>query len=273
MAKLWGRFGEVTVGTAKYALPGLAWSFSVERTLAPSPNKASVKLYNLSPNSRLLLQSYGKVPVRLDVGYQDLHGVIFEGYLRSVESKRDGADIVTEIRSGDGEDAYRAARVNFAIPKGASVDTVAKQIVSAMGLDPKNVAASLANLSLINGRNFSSGGVVHGNAARELTALCKSLGATWSIQSGAVQILKKGTALPQPAIKLSEATGLIGAPSISTDGQVKCQALIQPAIVPGCKIVVEAEFIQGQFIVQKATYTGATNEETPWYVDIEGKRY
>jgi hypothetical protein len=271
VAKLFDRYAELVVGTSQFKLPGLAFSFSVEKNADPSPNKASVKIRNLAPNSRLLLSSLSKVPVKLDVGYQQTHGVIFEGNLRSVETTRDGADIITEIRSGDGEDAYREARVNLAIPKGAKVDTVAKQLIAAMGLGLGNVPDAFKNLSLINSRNHPPG-VLNGNAAREFTALCRSVGASWSIQNKAVQVLPKGKALPLPAIKLTKDSGLVGAPSISSDGTVKAKSLLNPAITPGQIVAIGAEFIQGQFVVRKASYSGDTHG-TEWYVELEGKRY
>lgn len=277
MTTLFGRQARITVSTLVINLDELAFSFSVEASTASTPNKASIKVYNLSPNNRLFLSSLTAIPVRIEAGYKDAFGVIFEGTLRTVVHSREDGDILTEISAGDGEAAYRASRCNIQVPPGASVSDVAKQLVQAMGLGLGNVPAAFADLQLISGgKVYPTGRAIHGNAAREFSALCKACGAEWSSQRQQVQVLTrrgKGQGIqPKQAITLKAGTGLVGAPTINSTGLVQCKSLLIPTIAPGVIIVVEGEFVKGQCVVQSVKYNGSTYSDE-WYCEIEAKNY
>lgn len=277
MARLFGRKARITVGTLVVDLGTLDFAFQVEAGTSSTPNKATVKLWNLSPNNRLYLSSLTAIPTKIEAGYIDTYGTIFEGFLRTVTHSRSDGDILTEVSAGDGEAAYRNGRCNIQVPAGASVEDVAKQLVQAMGLGLGNVQQAFADLRLISGgKTFGTGRAIHGNAAREFAALCRSCGAEWSCQRGQVQVLAtRGTASgiqPKQAITLKEGTGLVGSPTVNSTGLVVAKSLLIPSIVPGYIVVVEGEFVKGQCVVQTAKYSGDTRGDE-WYVEVEGKNY
>ena len=92
MALLFDRRAKLTIGTIQISVPGpsettkqgLRFTFDVERTLQPRPNKALIQVYNLNPDHRAELEGYVEVPVQLEAGYADEEpGVLFLGSLRT----------------------------------------------------------------------------------------------------------------------------------------------------------------------------------------------
>ena len=105
-----------------------------------------------------------------------------------------------------------------------------------------------------------------------MTGLAQSAGLEWSIQNGNLQLLGRGAALAAKAIVLRADTGLIGVPSIDSEGVVRARSLIVPDLFPGRKVEILSQAVRGFFAIEKATYTGDTTAGAQeWYVDIEAK--
>lgn len=269
MSTLFRRAINVTVGTL--ALKGLDCTFSITKTLKPEPNTCELRIFNMTESHRLELEGLKTdVPVQVDAGYVDQVSTLFLGNLRRGYSYRDGPDIVTEVSTGDGEKAHRTARVNVSVPKNATSKDVLKQVASALGVLPGNLDQAAALLAA--NQVFTQGTVISGNAAREMTAICRSLGLTWSIQDGKLQIIQLGKALAGSAVSLSAATGLIGQPSVDNDGIMSATMLITPDVFPGRKLVLDSLRLKGQYVLQSCKYSGDTNSEE-WFINVEGKRY
>lgn len=270
--KLFGRKIRVVVSTIE--ITELTMLFNVVKTLKPEPNKAELTIYNLNPSNRSKLEQMVQAPVQIEAGYQDGMSVLFLGDLRTAITIHQGPDYITKLSSGDGERAVKTARVNVSLKKGsAGADKVLEAVAKSLGVGDGNLkqalnaikAAGLADL-------FSEGTVIFGSAFREMTTICHSLGLTWSIQDGKLQILEKKKALEGQAIKINERTGLIGSPTVDNKGVLTCQTLLIPDVFPGRLMVLESERIQGQYRIESCQYTGDTRGQD-WYIQIEGKRY
>ncbi len=266
------RSAKLTIDTVK--IEGLAISFNVKRTASVSANKATITVRNLNRAHRSQLEQLKKAAVRLEAGYQDATSLIFSGDLRTTTSTRDGSDIVTTCTSGDGENAIRSSRVNISVAKGSPVDKVFSQLAKAIGCDVGNLQQLLAgSITLRSGSSvFAEGTVISGNAARELTNLCRSTGFQWSIQNGKLQILAVGTALRGEAIKLSTDTGLVGSPTVDTKGVAKATMLMAPDVFPGRAVVLDSERLKGQYRIESTEHKGDTHGQD-WYIDMVLKRY
>jgi len=270
--KLFGRKIRVVVSTIE--ITELTMLFNVVKTLKPEPNKAELTIYNLNPSNRSKLEQMVQAPVQIEAGYQEGMSVLFLGDLRTAITIHQGPDYITKLSSGDGERAVKTARVNVSLKKGsASADKVLEAVAKSLGVGDGNLkqalnvikAAGLADL-------FSEGTVIFGSAFREMNELCKSLGLSWSIQGGKLQILELKKALEGQAIKISERTGLIGSPTVDNKGVLTCQTLLIPDVFPGRLMTLESERIQGQYRIESCQYTGDTRGQD-WYIQIEGKRY
>jgi hypothetical protein len=252
---------------------GLTCHFTIKRDLKATANTCDLQIHNLNADHRLALQQAKSALVQVDAGYVGLTSTLFLGDLRTTYSQRQGPDWVTSLSAGDGEKAMRSARVNVALRKGSDVGTVLNALVKALGVGAGNLSSAVAKIqSLGLGGAFSMGTVLSGSAAREMSRILESVGLTWSVQNGVLQILGIAEALQDFAVVVDETHGMLGSPSVDKDGTVSFRMLIQPDVIPGRKAVVTAHELKGQYVLQECTYTGDTRGDD-WYVDAKGKPF
>ena len=133
---------------------------------------------------------------------------IFQGDVRQVVHRREGADWQTEIKSGDGEQAFQFARASESFGAKSSRGDVLRKLVSAFGLGRGNVSQVASKLI----RKFDHGFVAHGPVSRELDKALAGTGYRWSIQDEQVIILKDSEVSGQDVPELTPQSGLIGSP-------------------------------------------------------------
>lgn len=269
--ELFRRECTIVVDTVK--VTDLRMSFRVERSLQPTPNKAEVKIWNLNPDNRARLAAKKDAAVQIDAGYEGGASTLFLGNLRTALTTRDGADIITTLSSGDGEKAHQTARVALSVKKDTDTGLVLRELVKALGVDEGNLSAAVSTVQGAGlGKLFSAGTVIHGNAAREMTRITRSVGLTWSVQGGKLQFLGLKQALAGEAILISAETGMVGAPSVDNKGVMKARMLLAPDVFPGRLAVLKGEFLQGQYRIEKTVHAGDTHG-SDWFVDVEGRAY
>lgn len=276
---LFQRRCRVVVGTTEVVAldadpsKGLTCRFQVEKTLAPSPNKAELHVFNLTPSRVAAIALVPDVPVQIDAGYEGGSSTLFLGKLRTAQTAKDEqGNIVLSLASGDGELEYRASRVSVSVKKNTPADVVVRDIVKSLGVLEGNLNEAIAQIKANAGQLFTSGYAAHGNAARELTKITRSAGLTWSIQDGKLQFLSLRDALKGEAVLLTPETGLVDAPSVDNKGVMKARMLMAPDVFPGRLVVLKSQFLNGQYRIEKTVHSGDT-AGNDWYVDIEGKRY
>lgn len=256
-------------------------NFSVKKTLRPEPNQATLKIFNLSPDTRKRIESSfsstgvpnAKVPVLLEAGYSGALAQVFLGELRAGMSTTEGPDIVTELTNGDGEKEMSTVRVNVAIGAGSPIEVVLREIVKTLGVGAGNVDQAVALFKAKGLLTFSAKAqYLKGNAADHLTDLTKGAGLEWSVQNGALQVLPLGLPLAGAAVRLSEDSGLIGSPSVDSKGVLNFTSLLIPGLQPGTPVVVDAEHVKGNYRVEVCEYVGDSMGEE-WYVKGQGRRF
>ena len=293
MGALFDRRWALTVSTLE--VDAFAIHFRVEKTIKPEPNKVLIEVYNLNEDHRAQLQELapgkkvgkvskrlgltspnvkGSIPVRLEAGYkQDGTDLIFLGDLRTVDSEISGPDWITTITSGDGERAFRTARINQAFGPRTPVRTALAAAVKALGLGNGNFQSVASTLQLQGAASvYARGVVLSGSAARALSDICRSANLEWSIQDGVIQFVDLNMALAQKAIQLTSDTGLIGSPNVDGNGVLKAKTLMIPGLTCGRLVVVDSRQIQGQFRVEKIITEGQSHG-SDWGHEIEAKRY
>jgi hypothetical protein len=282
---LFGRAAELMVGAIlicagtapeQAEAAGLDFAFTVTRSDKPTPNDCEVRVWNLAPTTRTALTALDKIPVRLKAGYR-MTGMsqIFFGNLRTVTHAREGNDIVTTIAGADSGalDSYQKSRVNTVIPKGTNIADAISLVALSAGFLQGNIKTALGNLALAGGPVLQRSLVLQGSTVRALTTLTQSVQARWSLQNGAVQILPKAAVVdPGQAVLLTPQTGLLDSPSIDNKGLLQARALLIPGIDIGRLLVVESEFVKGQFRISKVVYTGDTAGDD-WTAEIEASRF
>lgn len=271
MGELYGRKAILTIDTLQVTASDI--EFSVTKTLKPSPNKADIKVLNLSPDHIAVIESSPTATVQLEVGYVSGTSVIFLGDLQTSLTVRNGNDSVTTLASADGGKKHRTARVQVSHKRGTPTATVLQSLVTALGVAPGNSAAAIGAIASAGfGDMFTLGTVLSGSAANEFTRILRAVGYSWSIQRGALQLLPVKQALAGTAIVLTPQSGLIGSPSVDKDGVMSCDCQIIPDIEPGRLVVVKSAHMQGQFRIEETAHAGATKGGN-WQIGIKGKRY
>ncbi len=250
--------------------PGLRIAFKITKTAEKEPNTAEITVSNLSPARRSSLQAKG-VKVHLEAGYEATGlSRLFVGDARSIDHVRDGANWNTIIKCGDGERAYRFARVNESFASGVTAGDILRRIADRMGLPLGNVDEKAAALTF----RFDHGYVAHGPAQAALDRLARSVGLTFSIQDGQLQVLGPDEALSQSIPEISPETGLIGSPEMGTPEKpgkpalVKLKTLLLPT-APGKLVRLKSKRYDGQLRVKKLTHSGDTHGGD-WYTEIQG---
>jgi hypothetical protein len=270
--RLQDRYWEITVGTKRIASAStgkgrrpLAVSFEVAKSLGREPNRASVKVANLSKPTRESLEQADEPELQIRAGYQEqgLQDTIFVGDTQDIYSTREGADIWTMIESEDG---------------GRS-STVLTTIAGAMGVGIGNTASVAASATLSSGSNiFARGLAIEGPAWRSLDTVCRSANLRWSVQSGVLQLRQQRRPAEVTATLLSPSTGLIGSPARTSrdprtgDISVTATSLIVPGLFPGTVVVLESTTVQGSWMVHTVRYTGSTIAND-WYAELTLKEY
>lgn len=264
---------EIRVVVSTIEITKLDMSFSVTKTLKPEPNTAELKILNLNEKNRSALEQLRVAPVLIEAGYKNATTVLFVGDLRTAFSVQEGPNIITALSSGDGEKKIQTSRVNVSIGKNTTVDAVIRAVAEALGVGAGNLNDAVKDLKLSKvGTMFSAGTVIYGNAAREMTSLCRSVGLSWSVQDGKLQIIPLRQVLAGAAILLSPSTGLIGSPSVDNKGILSARMLMIPDVSPGRKLVLDAKRLKGQYRIETTKHSGDT-AGGDWYIDVEAKAY
>ena len=247
--------------------------FSVEKNLRQEPNKCDITITNLAKITRAELQ---KKPlyVRIDAGYDGELKRLFAGDLRFATSIQQGVDMHTKIQVADGDRAFKFARVNRSFKAGVTAKDGVKEIAKQMGLKfPEN--GYEAKLLL---KQYANGVSLSGRAETQMTNLLKPQGLGWSVQDGRLQILGPQGTRPDQALEISSNQGLIGSPQFGdppakgkkSSPILKLKCLLYPEIVPGGKIKVISEEVNGVFRVEKVVHAGDTYG-AEFYSDVEAK--
>lgn len=126
MAKLWKQVRLITIGETLFDYEQLDIDFEVKCTDDNKSDIATIKLYNLSETTRQKLKL--NQDVSIDAGYRELHGVIFNGIVESIVTKRDENDFITIIEATPNNRAYTNTIINRQFKAGIKASEVIKQI-------------------------------------------------------------------------------------------------------------------------------------------------
>ena len=244
-------------------------SFEVEQDASGNANKAKIRVYNLSEDSRTFLEQKDMV-IFLNVGYESIGlSNLFFGDIdekNGIHVERNGPDIITTIEAGDAEKILREANIQIGLAQGATniqiIDAAAKKL---------NVASSfktnIKSITFQNGFSFS------GQVKDLLNDMGRQAGFEWSIQNGELLILGPTETDKQEAVFISAETGLIGYPT-KTQDKVIFNSLLNPKIRPGRAVRLESKIFlkdSGANVkVEKCSFSGDSHEGT-WQVKVEGK--
>lgn len=270
MPPLFGRVVEVEVGPA--GAPGVrvddgSVSFLVEKSTKKTSNKAVIKLYNLSDETRRGFEA-PDLRVRLRAGYDGIAQLLFQGSIgkRGVLTTREADTLITTLECTDQiPPAAGSARTrfNWHFEGGVTSTTVLQTLLNSTGLPLDFIDPALPVQTYKYGVTFL------GTVEDALDRLTRPVGALWSIQDGALQVTLRGGVTDDLAVLLTPQTGLIGTPT-RTDKGIDARSLLIPQIHMGGTVRIESEFITGFYRVRNLKHEGDLRGDT-WYTSIESK--
>jgi len=276
---LFGRKCKVTVDTIE--IDALDVAFKVEKTAKPLPNTCELAIWNLTPDHQSQLEQLAPrtreaatkgIPCKIEAGYESGTSLIWLGDLRTVDTVRDGPDWVTTLSSGDGEKAWKNAKLHVSYGPKTALETALRAMVRALGVGEGNLSKVVSKLKQAGSAIFPHGTVISGSVARELQAFAESADLEVSIQDGALQFIDRGKALGGSALLLNSDTGLLDSPTVDNEGVLTAKMQMIPGIRCGSLVTIDAARIQGTYRIEKAVWNGDT-ASVEWDIEINAKRY
>lgn len=263
----------------------LRLKFKVKKDLTPIPNHAELTIYNLSHDTRSLLETAKVLPVSLAAGYVD-EGIsqIYLGDLRQGETKKKGPDVLTKMDTDDKGKKLQTLRINCPVGPGLSVENAIRQMLAALNpSDNTQLGAVIGEGNLKTMMNqlktlgvtsiYPNGGVLSGYVVRQLTDLCRSVGMKWCIDDGCLYFVFDKITDSGQVVNLSSTSGLIGSPVVDNEGTLTANVIMIPDIKPGVIVHMDAVDLKGYFRLSKCEYRGDTHSEEGehWGIKINGK--
>ena len=217
--------------------------FSTKLSYANTPNTANIRVYNLSQDTALQIQSQFK-RVLLQAGYEGNFGTIFAGNVKqTIIGRESGTDTFIDILAGDGDLAYNFAVVNTTIGGSGVGASSQDQVNSCVGaMSPMGVTAG-GNSTVNSTTKLYRGKTMYGQAKTYLRQVSKTTKSGWSIQQEKLVFIPTNSYLPGEAVTLNYQNGMIGTPSQTLEGvNVKC--LLNPKLGVGKRIKLNNADIQ-----------------------------
>ena len=255
--QLFPRKWALTIGDRDVSALDLA--FKVERKTRGAAGIAEIRVRNPAPDT--IAAATRGAQIRLSAGYEGALPLIFSGAARSATVTRDGPTRELTILGRDGGEAYLdTAILSRSYAPGTSIASVVRDAARALGVGEGNLGDALSSLRLRSGATvFESGYTAAGSARRVLSDLLSGAGYRWSVQHGALLVLRRGQPLESASERLTSSTGLLGAPTWDERRRVlTARALIRPGLEPGRRVVLESEAATGGFEVRGVTWIGDT---------------
>ncbi|SLO90957.1 bacteriophage protein [Klebsiella pneumoniae] len=260
MSTNWNRHFELQLMDEKgqgISLSDFKVTFTIERNDNRWPALATVKIYNLSPETRnrIMLREYSKIT--MIAGYDGLdstssdtasasevgkvryvtndtinspdgsnYGVIFSGDIAfTVEGKDNVTDHYVRIQAFDGDKAFVEAQISTSLAAGYTLrdeyDLLMKH------LEPFGIQKGVE--PVFPDTVYPRAASYHGLVNNYLSRLADDLKATWQFSFGKVDFIQKDVAKHR-AIVLNADTGLIGMPQQTIGAGVNVTCLINSFI-------------------------------------------
>lgn len=249
--------------------------FNVTSSILSDPNKADIRIYNLTEQSRhvLLSRSATSDPITLDAGYEAISGLVFSGKTTEKLSQKEGVNWVSRIVAEDGS-VEQKKKTTLSFRPGVDYGTILEQGLLGTDLAKDGLLAKLRRGDLNGAMGQLSKGFSFSGTVEDLfDKLTKTTEAQWSIQSGEIQaLLDRETT--RVTTSLSSSTGLVDRPTRSLKKEspgrlfIKGRALMLPSIRPGSRLELDTPDLAGDYKVLSTKATGDTHG-TDWFVDFE----
>lgn len=267
MSEMFGRKVIVEIGEAG----GVARRFTnlriagrVDKSPKSGPNTATLEIYNPSPDSIAAAQTPRAV-VRVLAGH-DVPRLLFVGTVikNGARIEQAGPDRILTVEAMDGGRSYQAAHINESFSRTSTIEQVFGSLAEKLGVQ-------LGAVELGEGVQFPRGLTLTGPARTVLADLATSIGAEWSIQDGALQVLSDSADTGEAVVLVSSRTGnLIGSPKVGSEG-LEITALLDGRLRPGRRLVIESKMFKGVYRAREVQHVFDSGWDSSFHTTVVAK--
>jgi len=277
----WIRAATLVIGSNKYDLDGLDFSFDIPFEDSEEPPVATVKVTNLSANTRNNIKKND--PVVLNAGYVGDVGCILVGKVVGLKHKQNNVDWTTTLTVQPCAEEILGRLVNKTYTENMKASAMVRDLLNIFGVE-------VAKCELSIDVSYPRGRVCRGNLKQVLNEIivleCKSRFITRT--TGQVYITKAEDGINN-GLLLTPATGLLRADEeqvpipIETDansqktGEDRDEDTISRSCLLNYRIAtaevakVQSSDLNGRFIVVKGKHSGSRSGD--WKTDMELKPF
>jgi len=255
---------DIVTADATMSIDGLRVIFSIKKTRTREQNKSEIKVYNLSETTRSTIKEEGR-HVKLYAGYKNDIGLIFRGDIREVFHLKQGADIITTITCGDGDNAIINTFVNKTIKRGTPLIDKLNYLVGLLAPDVQK--GKFVGVDGLEGNQTAT--TFTGTVRDELDRLAEKYDFEYTIENHKLNIVrnKQNTGLSEV---ISPETGMIEAPIARENNKVEVKCLLNNNLKCNDLFRLESKFIKRDYRIDRLTFEGDTHSSSTWLNKIEG---
>lgn len=262
-------------GSTGVEIDNLRITFEISKDDKKKPNRSQIEIYNLAPERRAALEKPGTRCV-LRAGYHEEEGPleVYQGDVVFAWTAYRGPDVITTLELGEGASTYRDTMVTLGYPAGVTSGQALQDVARQMRLPltmPNDAPA----------RSWAGGLSFHGPARSALDRITAGTGLAWSIQGGALQVIRRGGNTNRTVFDLGADSGLLGSPERQRQGpqaavQVtdeatrrprrvnaesgfdgwRVRSLLLPTLLPGDRVKLSARGIDGVLTIKDLRHVG-----------------
>ena len=284
MARLYKRSYELVItpseGESK-TIRNLRISFEITKSVLSFPNLAKITIYNPNEDTLSLLnKKYTKI--YLNAGYGDNMGLIFKGELRNLIPSKFGVDRTVVIYAGDGERDWQNSLFNKTFTENVSIKTAIEDVLKTFKETTIGIIEGVPDIA-----DKLLGHTLSGSSKDILDNFAEEYNFDWNIQDGEITIAPTSEALlPDEAVLINSATGMIGSPTVTEIG-ADVTSLLNSKLLPNRAFKIESISVdiqlgnlffrdikkttaEGIYKIQEVIFKG-DSREGDWTSSIKGK--
>lgn len=277
----WIRAATLVIGSKKYDLDGLDFSFEIPFEDSDEPPVATVKVTNLSANTRNSIKKND--PVILNAGYEGDVGCILVGKVVGLKHKQNNVDWTTTLTVQPCAEEILGRLVNKTYAENTKALAMVKDLLNIFGVE-------VAQCELTNDITYPRGRVCRGNLRQVLKEIivreCKSRfiirttgqtyitkaedginnGLTITPASGLLRTDEEEIPIPIETKANSQKTG-----EARDEDTISRSCLLNYNVATAEVVKVQSSDLNGRFIVVKGKHSGSRTGA--WKTDMELKPF
>ncbi|EUJ44031.1 phage protein [Listeria fleischmannii] len=217
--------------------------FSVPFSDEPKPEECNIEIYNLSQASINKIKKGAHIT--LQAGYKGDVGLLSQGKITSVTTRKAGVDKVTSILFSEGIDYSDKKDVNITFKKWTKADTIIRRVASSAGI-------KIYSIHLPQNKSYKSGYTADGDALSIIEEIVKDCKAAIYFRRGnlVIRSIQYGD---DERFVLNDNTGLVATPERFESDELKgwtIRSLLQHRIATASIITLNSSVVKGSFRVK-----------------------